>query len=111
MVRVCSTMLALLVACLVAVNSASAQDKPKHQHTSPDQRFDALEKAVNHEPLKGELTKDEFITAMKASKSKMADKAEEFFGKIKKADETKVTKAEYVDAMKAPFQNRGKKKQ
>ena len=110
MARVWSMLLVMVVACLVAVNSVSAQEKKgKRDRPSPEKRFDDMEKAVKHDPLKGELTKDEFVTAMKETKSRMADKAEEFFKKIKKADESKVTKDEYVKALKDMFANRQKK--
>ena len=56
-------------------------EKKKHERQTPEQRFNAQVKAVNHDPLKGELPKDEFIKAVKQSKStKMAEgAAEEFF--------------------------------
>ena len=86
-------------------SAVRAEDAPakKHKGATPEQRFDALEKAAKHDPLKGELTKDEFIAAIKATAkdSKMADHAENFFKSIKKADESKVTKDEFVAAAKA----------
>jgi len=103
MTRVCSTLLALAIACLVAVNTASAQQnegKKKRERPNPEARFDALEKAANHDPLTGELTKDEFVKAMKATAPRMGDRAEQFFNRIKKADENKITKAEFVQSMK-----------
>ena len=45
---------------------------------------------------------------MKETKSRAADKAEEIFGQIKKADEKKVTKAEYVAHMKERYQHHKK---
>lgn len=116
MVRVWSKLLVLVVACLVAVNSVSAQEKKKGKRDRPshEKRFDDLEKAVKHDPLKGELTKDEFVKALKETKSRMADKAEETFKSITKADENKVTKDEYVKFHKersANHQKRGEKKQ
>ena len=102
MLRRCSTMLVLGVAILVA-GTAWAQDQKegkKRQHQTPEQRFDALEKAAKHDPLKGELTKDEFVTAVKEVTPRMASHAEEFFKNAKKADEGKITKDEYVKAWK-----------
>lgn len=110
MARVCS-IFALLFAFVVMVSAARADDPAppkKHQHQTPEARFDALEKAASHDPVKGVLTKDEFVTALKTVAPKMADKAEEIFAKITKADEGKVTKDEYVTWAKA--QHHGKKK-
>jgi len=106
MVRTWLTMLVMALACLIVVKPASAQEGKKHG--GPESRFDALEKAVKHEPLKGELTKDEFVTALKETKSRMADKAEEIFKSITKADENKVTKAEFVTFMKERMAKRKK---
>jgi len=110
MVRKWSTMLFVALACLIVVNTASAQqgDQPAKKHGGPEARFDAMEKAVKHDPLKGELTKEEFVAALKELKSPRADKAEEFFNKIKKADENKVTKEEFVTAVKAMMAKRKK---
>ena len=107
MVRFWSVMLALVVASLVAVN-VSAQEKKKGK-MDMGARFDALEKAAGHDTLTGELTKDEFVKGMKASGSKMADRAEEIFGKFKKADENKITKDEFVAGMKEMFSHKKKK--
>lgn len=111
MARVWSMLLVLVVACLIAVNSVSAQEKKgkRGDRPSPEKRFDDMEKAVQHDPLKGELTKDEFVKALKETKSRMADKAEEVFKSIKKADENKVTKDEYVKFLKERFANHQKK--
>ena len=111
MVRIWS-ILSLLVACSIVVNVARAADEPKkHEHQTPEQRFDALEKAAKHDPLKGELTKDEFVAAVKEVSPKMADHAEDAFKHIKKADENKVTKDEYVASAKAHHHGgKGKKK-
>ena len=106
--RIWTVLLSLILAGFVAVNTGSAQEKKKHDRPSPEARFDGLEKAVKHDPLTGELTKDEFVTAMKETKSRAADKAEEIFGQIKKADEKKVTKAEYVAHMKERYQHHKK---
>jgi hypothetical protein len=103
MARVWS-ILAILLACLIMVGTVNAQEK-KGNRKPADQRFDDMEKTVKHDPLTGVLTKDEFVTALKGTR--MADRAEEFFKNIKKADEGKVTKAEYVQAMKDRY---GKKK-
>jgi hypothetical protein len=110
MAKVLSTLLVLVVACLVVVSMASAQDKKgKGQRPDPGARFDAMEKSAGHDPLTGCLTKDEFVKAMKESGSKMADRAPEFFDKIKKADANKVTKDEYIAGIKELFSG-GKKK-
>jgi hypothetical protein len=106
--RIWTILLSLILACFVTVNIGSAQEKKKHDRPSPEQRFDNLEKAVKHDPLTGELTKDEFVTAMKETKSRQADKAGEIFGQIKKASDTKVTKAEYVAFVKEHFQHHKK---
>ncbi len=55
-----------------------------------------MEKAAKHDPLTGVLTQEEFVAGMKAAGGKMADRAEDIFKNIKKADEGKVTKDEYV---------------
>ena len=107
--KVLSALLVLAVACLVAVNSASAQDKKKDR-PNPEKRFDDMEKAVNHDPLKGELTKEEFVKAMKATSPRGGDRAEAFFDRIKKVDEKKITKDEFVKAMKEMRSNRGGKR-
>jgi hypothetical protein len=111
MPRVWSTLLVMVVACLIAVNS-TAQEKKRGKggdRPSPESRFDALEKAAKHDPLTGVLTKEEFVKAMKDSGSRMADRAEEIFTKLKKADEKKITKDEFVKGMKEMFQGRGKR--
>jgi hypothetical protein len=108
-------MLVLLVATMVMVSTASAQDKEKKgrkggDRPTPEKRFDDMEKTVKHDPLTGVLTKDEYVKALKDTR--MADRAEEMFKRIKKADENKVTKAEYVTAMKEMFtkgKGKGKK--
>jgi hypothetical protein len=121
MVRICSTLLVVVMACLVAANVAFAQEQkkggkrggtPEDRKARAEKRFDDMEKAVKHDPLKGELTKDEFLKAMKEmSQGKMGDRAEEFFKRMKKADESKITKAEYVTAISEMMGGRGKKKQ
>ena len=107
MVRIWS-ILALLLAYVAMASTVSAQDAPKkHKGGDPAAYFDTLEKAAKHEPLKGELTKDEFIAARKATAPDKAEQAEGFFKQIKKADDGKVTKDEYVAFMKS---HTGKKK-
>lgn len=110
MVRIWS-ILTLLFACCVMVNTVRAQDAPAKKHKGPEARFDALEAAAKHDPLKGELTKDEFVAAIKATAKdpKQAEHAESLFNKISKADETKVTKAEFVKFAK-DHAGKGKKK-
>jgi hypothetical protein len=95
MVKLWTTLLVLVVACLVTVNVASAQGRQgKKDGRLPDagKLFDDAEKAAKHDPLTGVLTKDEFVKGMKESGSKMADRAEQMFDRIKKADNSKVTK-------------------
>jgi hypothetical protein len=113
MVRLWATFLVLAMACLVTVNVASAQGKQgKKGGGMPDagKMFDDTEKAVKHDPLTGVLTKDEFVKGMKESGSRMADRGEQMFEHIKKADNSKVTKEEFVTFMKDFMGNRGKKK-
>jgi len=66
----------------------------------PAARFDALEKAAGHEPLKGELTRDEFVRVMEKSNSQMAKWASQLFDRADKADPTKITKDEWVKSRK-----------
>jgi len=66
----------------------------------PAAGFDAMERAVGHEPLKGELTKDEFITAMEKSNAQMAKWASQLFDRADKADPAKITKDEWVKSRK-----------
>ena len=109
MVRVWS-ILTLLLACLALVSTVRADDAAKkHKGFSPEAYFDTLEKAAKHDPLKGELTKDEFVAARKATNPDKAEQAEGFFKQIKKADEGKVTKDEFVKFMK-DHAGKGKKK-
>ena len=86
------------------VSAVRADDAPakKHKGPSAEQRFDALEKAAKHDPLTGELKKDEFIAAVKATAKdpKQAEHAEKFFTAITKADDGKVTKDEFVKFIK-----------
>jgi hypothetical protein len=113
MVRLWTTFLVLAMACLVTVNTASAQGKQgKKGGKMPDagKLFDEMEKKAKHDPLTGVLTKDEFVKGMKESGSKMADRADQMFERIKKADKTKVTKDEYTTFLKDFMANRGKKK-
>jgi len=70
-------------------------------------RFDAMEKAVGHNPLKGQLTKEEFIKIMKPpapvlgkSEPSFNRLAEDAFNRITKADPNKLTKNEYVAYIK-----------
>jgi hypothetical protein len=113
--RFCS-ILSFLLACLIVASTVRGQDpdnpppKKKKRSMTAAQRFDAMEKAANHDPLKGELTKDEFIAAVKSVQPKQADKAEDMFKGITKADEGKVTKDEYVAWTKAEAAKRKKKK-
>jgi len=110
MIRMVRTGLMVLIALglLLAVARPSFAQERK-QRLTPEQRFDALEKAVKHDPLTGVLTKDEFIAGVKEVSPKMADRAEKLFTDIKKADEGKVTKNEYVTAMKERYAKRKKK--
>jgi hypothetical protein len=118
MVRVSTRLAVFVLACLVVVSMSIAQDQPdtkKKGKQSPEERkaaiekrFDALEKAAKHDPLTGVLTKDEYVAAVKEVNAKMGDRAEEMFKNIKKADDGKVTKAEYVTFMSE--QRRGGKK-
>jgi hypothetical protein len=109
MVRVWSIFTLLLV-CFVAASTVRADDAPKkHKGPTPEARFDALEKAANHDPLKGELTKDEFIAAFKATTPDKADKASGIYKAIPKADMGKVTKDEWVKFAKEHV-GKGKKK-
>lgn len=113
MARVIVRTLIVALLCVMASGSAFAQERKGKRgggdHPSPEARFDAMEKLAKHDPLTGTLTKDEFIKAVKESGSRMADHAEEFFNRIKKADENKVTKDEFVTAakeMRAKYANR-----
>ncbi len=110
MIRMVRTGLMVLIALgllLAVARQSFAQEKKKRP--TLEQRFDALEKAAKHEPLTGVLTKDEFVAAVKEVSPRMADRAEKIFDDIKKADAGKVTKAEYVTAMKERYKNRKKK--
>jgi hypothetical protein len=107
--------LTLLLASLLMASALRADDAPpppkKPPRKTPEQRFDALEKAAKHDPLKGVLTKGEFVDAIKATSSpRMADRAEEMFLSIPKADPGKVTKDEFVKAINELIKSRGKKK-
>ena len=97
MVRILS-ILAVSFACFVMVSAVRADDQapPQHKHKTAEQRFDALETAAHHSPLTGVLTKAEFVSAFATVAPKAADKAEKMYTDIKKADEGKVTKAEFV---------------
>ena len=112
MVRV-GSLLTLLLACSVMAGTVRAGDAPvkKHKGQSIEQHFDALEKAAKHDPCTGVLTKDEFVAAVKATSkdAKQAQHADKWFDKITKADESKVTKDEFVKFMKANL-DKGKKK-
>jgi Ca2+-binding EF-hand superfamily protein len=118
MVRVWTRLAVMVLACLVMVSMAVAQDQgggkkrtpqtPEERKAAAEKRFDALEKAAKHDPATGVLTKDEFVAAVKEVNAKMADRAEDMFKNIKKADESKVTKAEYVTFMSE--QRRGGKR-
>lgn len=107
MARVWSV-LVVMVACLVAVNFASAQEKKKHGdhkggHMDPAARWAAIAKGADKADAT-ELTKDEFVKGVKAtSQGKMADHAEDFFKRIKKASEDKITKDEYIAGVKEMF--------
>jgi hypothetical protein len=106
MVRVWTRLAVVVLACLVMVSMAVAQDQgggkkrpqqtPEERKANAEKRFDDMEKTAKHDPLKGELTKEEFVAGMKEINTKMADRAEQMFDRITKADSTKVTKAEYV---------------
>ena len=113
MLRLWTTLLVLVVACLVTVNMASAQGRQgKKGGKMPDagKLFDGMEKLAKHDPLTGVLTKDEFAKGMKESGSRMASRAEQMFDRIKKADKSKVTKEEFTTFMKQFMGGRGKKK-
>jgi hypothetical protein len=116
MARLWTTLMVLVVACLVTVNMASAQGrqgkKGQKGGKTPDagKMFDDAEKAAKHDPLTGVLTKDEFVKGLKESGSRMASHAEQMFDRIKKADNSKVTKEEFTTFLKDFMGNRGKKK-
>jgi hypothetical protein len=116
MTRLWTTLLILVMACLVTVNMASAQEKRGKKGGKGDRApdagklFDEMEKKAKHDPLTGVLAKDEFVKGMKESGSRMAERAEQMFDRIKKADSTKVTKEEYTTFLKDFMANRGKKK-
>jgi Ca2+-binding EF-hand superfamily protein len=118
MVRVWTRLAVVVLACLAMASVSFAQDDgggkkrtpptPEERKANAEKRFDDLEKAAKHDPVTGVLTKDEFVAAVKAGGGKMADRAEQMFDRITKADKDKITKAEYVTFASQP-RTRGKK--
>ena len=99
MARVWSALMVVVV-CLIAVNFASAkEEKKKGDRPSPEQRWAAIAKAADKADAT-ELTKDEFVKGAKATNPKMGEHAEEFFTHAKKAADDKITKDEYIAAVK-----------
>lgn len=112
MVRLWSALVVLAMVCFVAASVAAAQDKDKGgkgRRFDPAARWAAIAKGADKEGAT-ELTKDEFVKGVKAAGGRMADEGEAFFDRIKKADEKKVTKDEFVGFMKEMASKRGEKK-
>lgn len=110
-----STLVVLVaMVCFVAVSVAAAQDKDKGKGAKgrrfdPAARWAALAKGADKEGAT-ELTKDEFVQGVKAAGGRMADQGEAIFDRIKKADEKKITKDEFVSFWKEMAAKRGEKK-
>src|SRR3989339_1964237 len=102
MKRLCSVLLVVVVmACLVAVNVASAQEKKgKGKRFDPAARWAAIAKGADKEGAT-ELSKEDFVKGVKAVGGRMADQGERLFDRIKKADEKKVTKDEFGKFMES----------
>lgn len=108
-----STLVILAMVCFVAVSMTVAQDKDKDKkgraRFDPATRWAAIAKGADKEGAT-ELTKDEFVKGVKAVGGPRADQGEMLFDRIKKAEEKKVTKDEYVSFVKQWMSKRGEKK-
>jgi hypothetical protein len=111
MIRVGMTVVALVVAGMLSVSAALAAEVKKGGGTAgeakkggawrdPAATFDAMEKTAGHDPLKGELTKEEFVKALEKADAQMGKWGNQLFDRATKADPNKITKDEWVKFMK-----------
>lgn len=110
MVRLWSTLVVLVMVCFVAVSVVSAQQKKgRSNRPDPAARWAAIAKAADKEGAT-ELSKEDFIKGVKGVGGRMADQGEAIFNRVKKADEKKVTKDEFIAFAKQPRGKRSEKK-